>query len=148
MEDLIIAYGNRLRGDDGVGPALGDIVNTWQTPGVRVLIVQQLVPELIDDMKHAARVLFIDAATITGADGYRVDEVRPCKTRPMIGHHETPANLLALLNDLEGRTPRAWLLTIAGFSFEHSEQMTSAATNSMAAALAWIRPWLAENEKK
>jgi len=144
IHTLVIAYGNRLRGDDGVGPAAGDIVKSWQTPGVKVLIVQQLLPELIEEMKHAARVLFVDGAINVSNSAYIGSIVVPKKSRRSLGHHELPANLLALLRDLEGRAPEAWLLTISASSFEHGEQITPLAEKCLKEALTWIRNWLAE----
>ena len=143
VQALVIAYGNCLRGDDGVGPAAGDAVLSWNMPGVRVLIVQQLVPELIEELKHAARVLFIDAArNVSGP--YSSSIVQLQKSRRPLGHHETPANLLALLYDLEGRAPRAWLLSIAAVSFDHGQQLSNTAADNMNEALAWVRNWLLE----
>jgi len=144
MQTLIIGYGNRLRGDDGVGPAAADIVKSWRTPGVVILTVQQLLPELIDEMKHADRVVFVDAAVSVNESTFSTNIVEPKKSRRSLGHHESPANLLALLHDLEHRTPEAWLLTISAFSFDHGEQLTETAANNMRAALAWIRAWLGE----
>lgn len=58
--DLVIGIGNPLRGDDGVGWWLARRAETLKlTP--RVLRVQQLTPELAEELAGARRVLFIDA---------------------------------------------------------------------------------------
>ena len=144
MHTLVIACGNPLRGDDALGPMAADIVDSWQTPGVQVLTVHQLVPELIEDMKQVERVLFIDATTNADAGPFQSSIVEPNKSRRLFGHHESPANLLALMCDLEGRAPKAWLVSIAALSFEHGEEITEGARNNLVAALAWIRAFLAE----
>ena len=141
---LVIACGNQLRGDDGIGPAAADIVTSWRTPGVRVLTVHQLVPELIDEMKHVERVLFIDAAVNAGDSAFESCRIEPRKSRRLLGHHDTPANLLALLRDLEGRMPEAWLVSISTSSFAHGEEITEAAQVYLHAAIVWIRAFLAE----
>jgi hydrogenase maturation protease len=141
---LVVACGNPLRGDDAVGPAAGDIVQSWQTPGVKVLSVHQLVPELIDEMKQVQRVLFIDAATTADDSAFQSGVVEPKKSRRFFGHHETAANLLALLDELDGRAPDARLVSISGLSFDHGMGITASAENNMQAALVWIRAWLAE----
>jgi hydrogenase maturation protease len=141
-QTLVIAYGNRLRGDDGVGPATGDTIQSWQLPGVKVLIVPQLLPELVDEMTDADRILFVDAVSNADDRAYASILVEPRKTRRALGHHDTPTNLMALLRDLEGRAPEAWLLTISACSFDHGEQITGIAAGNMQAALAWIRRWL------
>jgi hydrogenase maturation protease len=139
---LIIGYGNPLRGDDGVGPAAADVVRSWDVPGVHVVTCQQLVPELIEEMKAVKRVLFIDAKADIEEPAFTARIVEPTKTRLSLGHHQTPANLLAILRELEGYRPQAWLITIAVESFDHGDAMTSTARANMNAALAWMHQWL------
>ena len=143
IHTLIIACGNRLRGDDAVGPAAADVVEQWRLPGVHVLIVHQLTPELIDEMKLVERVLFVDAAISTGEYPFVICAVAPRKSRRALGHHETPENLLALLGELEGRATEAWLLKISACSFEHVDVLTAKAEDNVKAALAWIGAWVA-----
>ena len=140
---LVIAYGNRLRGDDGVGPAAADIVAQWQLHGVKVRIVHQLTPELADEMKSVERVLFVDAALSAGECPFASRAVTPNKSRRPLAHHETPASLLALLCELEGRAPQAWLLTISAYSFDHGAPLSAEAEDNLQAALAWMRAWVA-----
>lgn len=140
---LVIACGNPLRQDDGIGAAAAQIVAAWNLPGVAVKVVHQLVPELIDDMIQANRVLFIDA-TIGRAGRFACDVVSPHPSRHALGHHMTPGNLLALLDELGEPVPEAWLLTIPAVAFDHGEPLTDAARNSLNDALAWIREWLTE----
>ena len=61
---LILACGNTLRGDDGVGPWLADWAeNRFRAEAdVRVLAPQQWTPELAEDIAHAESVLFVDAS--------------------------------------------------------------------------------------
>jgi hydrogenase maturation protease len=145
VNTLVIAYGNRLRGDDGIGPAAGEAVASWQIPGIKVVIVQQLVPELIAEMKHAERVLFVDAVIADYCNGaFACALLEHAKTPRPLGHHETPRNLLAMLREVEGAAPTAWMVTIAGSAFDHGEQMSEIAAKNLRAALAWIRTWLTE----
>ena len=145
IHTLVIACGNPLRGDDALGPSAADIVDSWQTPGVKVLTVHQLVPELIEDMKEVERVLFVDATTNADAGPFQSCIVQPNKSRRLLGHHETPANLLALMCELEGRAPQAWLVSISALSFEYGEEISWESRNNLQAALAWIRAFLAES---
>ena len=48
--DLVIGYGNTLRGDDGVGVLVADALEGWNQ-AVRTLSVQQLTPELAADIE-------------------------------------------------------------------------------------------------
>ena len=67
-DNLVIGIGNALRGDDGVGGWLAQRAEQW-LPAVQLRTVQQLTPELAEDMAAAARVLFIDAWLVPGGRG-------------------------------------------------------------------------------
>jgi hydrogenase maturation protease len=144
IHTLVIACGNLLRGDDAVGSTAAEIVESWQTPGVKVLSVHQLVPELIDEMKDVRRVLFIDAGTKTNDRKFDTCVVEPKHSRRFFGHYDSPANLLALLCELDGRVPEARLLAISGCSFGHGDELTETAQDNLHAAVEWIREFLGE----
>ncbi len=143
VQTLVIAYGNPLRGDDGIGPAAAEIVDSWQLPNTKVLTVHQLVPELIDVMQDTGRVLFVDAGANTETP-YQAVRIEPKKSRRLLGHYESPANVLALMYQLTGRVPTAWQLSIAAESFAHGEALSSKVRDNLRAALGWIRAFLAE----
>jgi hypothetical protein len=73
--DLLIGWGNPLRGDDGVGQAIAAAVERWGQPQLEVVEAVQLTPELAPLLAAARRVLFVDAeagaAAITG--GWRLE---------------------------------------------------------------------------
>jgi len=141
IQTLVIACGNPLRGDDGIGPAAAEIVNSWRIPGVKVIAVHQLTPELIDEMRAAQRVLFVDAAiNIEGA--FHAGIIAPLKSRRQFGHHQTPANLLALMHDLESHSPAAWQVSISPASFDHGDAISTKAQSNLHAALVWIDAFL------
>lgn len=142
IHTLVLACGNPLRGDDGVGPAAADAIRSWQVPGVKVVTVHQFTPELIDELIPVARVLFIDAAISTAEGPFDSCLLEPKRSRRFFGHFETPANLLALLYELEGRTPEAWLVTISAYTFDHGDTLSEHAAARLPLALAWIRTWL------
>jgi hydrogenase maturation protease len=143
---LVLAYGNSLRGDDGVGRLAGEEVARWGIPDVKVVIMQQLVPELIVEMKYAGRVLFIDSATPGCFDEpFECHQVKPERRVGPLGHHETPARLLDVLRILEGQAPETWMVSITGESFEHGEQISEPARENLRAALDWVHNWLTES---
>jgi hydrogenase maturation protease len=123
---LIIGYGNRLRSDDAVGYLAAERLRSVLTdPGIEVLPVHQLTPELADPISRAARVIFIDAAA-TGEPG--AIEQRPITPVPAAGgftHYSTPGSLLAASAVLFGGTPQATLYSIPGHSFETGERLTA-----------------------
>ena len=61
---LILACGNTLRSDDGLGPRLAEWAEQQflTEPAVRVLSRQQWTPELAEDIAAAESVLFIDCS--------------------------------------------------------------------------------------
>jgi hydrogenase maturation protease len=129
---LIIGFGNTLRADDGAGRlaavALADSLNT---PGLRVLDCQQLMPELAQDIAQASAVLFIDASAVDppGQIVCRpVAQVSPSATGP---HDLTPASLLAWSGRIFGRTPPAWVWSIGAADFELSDQLSPAVADGL-----------------
>jgi hydrogenase maturation protease len=141
---LVIGYGNRLRSDDSVGVVIAETVESWQIPGVRALAVPQLVPELIEEIKQAGRVLFADAAVNVSDVPFLVQEVQPKPSNRSLGHHGDPGDLLAMCSALAGRCPTAWLLTVPGESFDYGEHISATTQKRMNAALMWIQRWLTQ----
>lgn len=145
FRSLVIGLGNTLRGDDGAGPAAAEMLRSFGDAGVRVRVVHQLTPELIDEMKDSQRVLFIDASVSAGDARIEWRRLEPRQSCRALGHHQPPENLLALLQDLEGHVPEAWVLTLPGMSFHHGEGLTPMARESVSTSMASIREWLAED---
>lgn len=140
-EMLVIGYGNVLRGDDGVGPAIAARVAQASWAGkVETLICQQLLPEMAETITHVACVVFVDAAAHGRPAEIRCHAIAPdAADDPLATHRLTPQGVLALAQLLYGRVPAAWLLTVAGHDFSHSESMTPAVETAVAAAVDRIR---------
>ena len=121
---LVIGYGNTLRGDDGIGPAVAAEVGRLGLPGVRVQIVHQLTPELSADLADASAAVFVDA----GADAEPVRAVRldPGSTAGPLFHAAEPQGLLTLAWEVYGRAPDAWLVTAAGADFGFHDGLSAA----------------------
>lgn len=144
MKTLVIGYGNPLRGDDALGHAAAEAIASLQIPNVEVIRVHQLLPELCDNIKNADRVLFIDAAILDDAQGFRCERIHPIRSHVALGHHETAGNVLALAGELYDRVPEAWLLSVAACSFEHGASISPFAQANLDTALAWIRCFLSQ----
>jgi hydrogenase maturation protease len=120
---LVIGYGNTLRGDDGIGPAVAGAVAALGLPGVRVIAAHQLTPELAADLAGARLAVFVDAA----ASGEPVAAVQlhwPPRTADVMTHATEPRGLLALCQAVYGRCPEAWLVTAAGADFEFRDGLS------------------------
>ncbi|MGD1062374.1 MAG: hydrogenase maturation protease [Terracidiphilus sp.] len=126
---LILACGNTLRSDDGVGPKLA----AWaeerfrQEPDVRVISRQQWTPDLAEEIAAADSVLFVDSSassppgrvSLTPVSS-RVDGAAPNS------HHLKPSELLGLTRSLYGSIKsHAMLLTIGAGSTELGETFSA-----------------------
>jgi hydrogenase maturation protease len=117
---LILACGNTLREDDGVGPWLAQWAEERfaADPSVRVISRQQWTPELAEEIASAQSVLFIDCSIDSLPGSLRLHPVEPAPTCQGLGtHHLGAAELLALTRDLSASLPRAaHLMTIGAGS--------------------------------
>lgn len=120
---LVIGYGNTLRGDDGAGICAAERA-AGRFPGVDILTVHELQPELVETMSRYPDVIFLDAA-VEGS-GIRADIIEPATDhRPVGSHAHSPATLLSLCRNLYGRAPeRSLLIAIPGQNFEFGEQLS------------------------
>jgi hydrogenase maturation protease len=108
---LVIGYGNTLRKDDGVGPAVAEAVAALGLTGVEALSCPLLAPELADPISTARVVLFVDAAVDAPREVQR-RSLAPAESSQVLAHAADPRTLLALSRDLFGHAPEAWWLTI------------------------------------
>ncbi|HUA97524.1 MAG TPA: hydrogenase maturation protease [Terracidiphilus sp.] len=126
---LVLACGNTLRGDDGVGPWLAGWAGERfrNEPGVRVISRQQWTPELAQDIARTEAVLFLDCAldAAPGAVTLRTVEVH-AQSGATATHHLAAPELLALAEELYRAHPRAVLFTIGGESFGLGDEFSDA----------------------
>ena len=149
--DLLIGWGNPLRGDDGVGQAIAAAVERWGQPQLAVVEAVQLTPELAPLLAAARRVLFVDAeagaAAITG--GWRLEPVPPLEpggttaawSSQPLSHHASPGVLLMLAETLYGRRPPAWQLLVAAHACGFGSGLSPATEALLPGALAAVRLW-------
>ena len=149
--DLLIGWGNPLRGDDGVGQAIAAAVERWGQPQLEVVEAVQLTPELAPLLAAARRVLFVDAeagaAAITG--GWRLEPVPPLEpgvttaawSSQPLSHHASPAVLLMLAETLYGRRPPAWQLLVAAHACGFGSGLSPGTEALLPGALAAVRLW-------
>jgi hydrogenase maturation protease len=149
--DLLIGWGNPLRGDDGVGQAIAAAVERWGQPQLEVVEAVQLTPELAPLLAAARRVLFVDAeagaAAITG--GWRLEPVPPLEpgvttaawSSQPLSHHASPGVLLMLAETLYGRRPPAWQLLVAAHACGFGCGLSPATEALLPGALAAVRLW-------
>lgn len=124
---LIVAYGNPLRCDDGIGwRAAEALEEKFSAEQVEIVRLQQLTPELADAVRERELVLFIDAAHVDNiqsrhAGEIHVGELSAQHPPGQFSHVYAPGKLLALARELYDASPKAWLITIAGENFGYGE---------------------------
>lgn len=139
---LVIGYGNDLRGDDGAGRAAADALAALHLPGVTVLSVHQLTPELAPLLADAGMVVFLDASA--GTDGtVSLTRLTPGVTGELPGHFAAPEFLLLLTHEVYGRAPRSWLITIPAEHFTLGAPFSARARAGIATAVEMTRQLLA-----
>jgi hydrogenase maturation protease len=129
---VVIGYGNRLRGDDGVGPAVAEALDAV---GIAALAVPQLTPELAAVLAEVEVAVFVDASAGPMVEAIEVVVVRAAERAAVMGHVSDPAGLLALTAMVYGRCPTAWLVRVAAESFEIGDMLSPRARRGMTAAL-------------
>jgi hydrogenase maturation protease len=136
---LILACGNTLRGDDGVGPWLA----AWaeerfkNDSGVRVVSRQQWTPDLAEEIAAAESVLFIDCSVAAAPGSVSVAQVSPAATEGRGTHHQDAAELLNLAQKLYNSLPRASeLLTVGAQSIELGEEFSQPVLDALPLACA------------
>lgn len=125
---LILACGNTLRSDDGVGPRLAEWAGQRfaANDNVRVVARQQWTPDLAEEVAAAVSVLFLDAS-INSAPGHV--HLVPIESREnhngLATHHLDANQLLCLARELYGARPvHSMLLTVGAGSTELGETFT------------------------
>lgn len=131
---LVVACGNTLRGDDAVGPAVGELLTTrLGGTGASVIVCDQLLPELADDASRADLVVFVDAAADRPVGSVSIRRVTPraapaSETRSLdpFSHGMGSEEVLSLARDLYGATPKALLVSVGAESFEPGAELSGA----------------------
>jgi hydrogenase maturation protease len=128
IQCLILACGNTLREDDGVGPFLAQWAEErWRDDArVRVLCDHQWTPDMAQEIAAAETVIFVDCALDQAPGQILLCELSPASLKPsLVTHHLGAAELLCVAQDLYGMQPRrACLLTIGAASIELGEGLS------------------------
>lgn len=137
---LVIGYGNVLRSDDGAGVIAATRL-AEQSSTRQVIAVQQLTPDLAENIASAAEVVFVDAYAADQRDaGLRVESLSRGDTQPSaaLDHHADPAALLRLADRLYGKRPTAWVIGIPAFRFDIGESVSPATLHRIDEAVALL----------
>jgi hydrogenase maturation protease len=140
MRVLIVGYGNPLRGDDGVGPEVARrLAAELRDPEIEILTELQLKPELSELMSRVETAIFVDARADGKPGEVRVEEVVASEPEQTFTHQFAPPMLLLTAKVLYDRTPRTFLVSIAGENFELSEGLSEVANAALPEVLQTVR---------
>ena len=140
---LILACGNSLRSDDGIGPWLADWAEHHfaAQPNVRVISRQQWTPDLAEEIAQCDSVLFIDCSIESAPGSIQLRPVEPrAPQQGLATHHQGAPELLALACDLYESSPlNAHLMTIGAGSTELGEDFSASVRGTLPDACALIQ---------
>jgi hydrogenase maturation protease len=91
----IIGIGNTLRGDDGVGAYACSEIQTLNLPGVDTMVVQQLTPDLMEDLQQYKHVIITDASY--NCKGFAFYPLEADETNAQTSSHAVNASMFYLL---------------------------------------------------
>ncbi len=120
---LVIGYGNPTRCDDGVGPYVAGLLAGLNIPHVRVLIVQQLQPELVEEAIHCRKIFLIDAAQ----EGIEVSVKKVSSLARSVSassHYLSPETFAGLARTLYHKDLELYVCSILGENFDIGDTMS------------------------
>jgi hydrogenase maturation protease len=157
LKTLLLGWGNPDRQDDGAAwHILAEVARRSGLPlpeeegeafaplggSLDLLFALQLNPEFSEIVARYDRVAFIDAHTGSVANDLNIRPLDPVFQTSPLTHHFTPESCLELARQLYSANPEAWLLSVRGYAFGFSHEMstpTAALVQQAASALIdWI----------
>lgn len=122
---VLLACGNALRQDDGVGLRIAEAAEQlFPASRLRIVAVQQWMPELAAELAAAELAIFVDASVADEPGAIRVRPVgaAACGKDP---HTVDPATLLSMAREIRGHAPgRAFVLTVGAGELGYAEQLS------------------------
>ena len=124
---LVIGYGNPHRQDDRIGHVVADALQRWADDmrmPLDVVTAYQLDLDMAEQIGTAALVVFIDAHRPEFSDNLACTSVVPDSDAGFTTHAFTPGSLLSLVARLTGSAPKAFIVSVPGYSFDMGEEIS------------------------
>lgn len=133
---LLLACGNSLRQDDGVGLRIAEAAeHLFPASRLRIVAAHQFTPEMAADLAATELVIFVDASVADEPGAIRVVPVA-AGASPQDTHHLDPPALLAMAQAFCGHAPaRAFALTIGACQFGYGEELSGPLRQAVPRAL-------------
>jgi len=146
---LLYGYGNPGRKDDGLGPALIDLVEKWiiqdKIKNIHVDSNYQLNIEDAYTIRDYDIVIFLDAS-VEDIDGFMLTRVLPADKVNFSMHSVSPSFVLHLCKEIYDYTPEAFLMHIKGYSFDLEEGLSRKASENLNLAFNFMKDLLSGPE--
>jgi hydrogenase maturation protease len=123
---LVIGYGNALRTDDGLGRHAAErLADDPRLDGATVVACHQLTPELVLDVSRATLVVFVDANHGPPAGTFKIERMeRTGRGASGWSHQLDPSSLVDLADELYGRVPDVFLVTVGVESLSFGDRLS------------------------
>lgn len=133
---LLLACGNSLRQDDGVGLKIAEAAGHFFPPTcLRVVVAQQFTPEMAADLAQTELAIFVDACVGDEPGAIRVVPIGP-RDEALETHRLDPPALLAMARLFCGHAPRlAFALTVGAGSLDYGEDLSGPLRQAVPRAL-------------
>ncbi|HQO03060.1 MAG TPA: hydrogenase maturation protease [Spirochaetota bacterium] len=135
---LVYGFGNPGRQDDGLGPEIVRRLELERLPGVITDSNYQLNIEDAVAVAGSDAVIFVDAALHVD-EPFAFCRLTPAREITFTTHAMSPESVLALCEDIYGKTPPAYILAIKGYEWEMAAPMTEPANENLEKAYSFIR---------
>ncbi|SRR6266496_1038853 len=137
---LIIGVGNPLRCDDGVAwQVISDLSRQGVPQDVEVITQHQLTPELAFPASQSETVLFLDAAVDGQGGELRCQAVTPQRASGVFSHEFSPGTILSLAQELYGKRPQGFVISLGGECFDHGETLSPCVQKNLPRAVSFIK---------
>jgi len=123
---LVIGYGNPLRSDDGVGPAVAErLAGDPRLEGVDIRSEHQLTPDLALDASRASLLVLVDAGAEQAPGEVSVRRLEPAgEPGTAWTHHLDPSGLVGLARELWGPAPPVVIVSVGPATLEVGEGLS------------------------
>jgi hydrogenase maturation protease len=143
---LLIGIGNNCRGDDGLGWKFVELVESMGLDFIDHEYRYQLQVEDAALISEYDVVYFVDASYEKMDKGFELRPCIACDEEQVSSHAQSPGAILKLANDLYKKFPDAYVLAIAGESWELETSLSEAAERNLVDATSFFAELFFETE--
>lgn len=143
---LLVGIGNNCRGDDGLGWKFIELVESMGLDFIDHEYRYQLQVEDAVLISEYDVVYFVDASSENLTKGYELRNCIACDEEQVSSHAQSPGAILKLTNHLYKKFPQAFLLVIAGESWELQTSLSETAEKNLVEAVSFFAELFFETE--